>query len=207
MLKAQSRCLILFAREPVAGRVKTRLEPALGIHGTLTLYQQLLNHQLKLVNHYSSANAQLWIDGDPEHPDFSNFNGVRYQQQGEDLGVRMCKAIYDALGANACVVLIGSDCPEIDKNYLDRAFDVLEKGADAVFGPAEDGGYVLIGTRVGCKEIFSQIEWGSSSVMDQTRLRMKSSGLHWEELETLHDIDEPIDLEYLKESGLLSIEN
>ena len=203
MATTANRCLILFVKEPVAGRVKTRLEPALGLDGALNFYQALLKRQISLVNKMPDVIAQLWVDGDCKHPDFKDFSGSVYSQQGVDIGERMSFALEQALRAHDSAVLIGCDCPELTVEYLNEAFKVLEQSRDVAFGPAIDGGYILIGLRKHNSEIFQQIEWGSARVMAQSRTRLRENKLSWEELAPLHDIDEPADLVYLKASDLL----
>ena len=203
MATTANRCLVLFVREPVAGRVKTRLEPALGLEGALNFYQNLLKRQISLVNMMPDVSAQLWVDGDCKHPEFNAFSGSLYSQQGTDIGERMSFALEQALSGHDSAILIGCDCPELTVEYLDKAFTVLEQNNDVVFGPAIDGGYVLVGLRKHHSEIFNQIEWGSARVMEQSRLRLRENKLSWKELDLLHDIDEPADLVYIKDSGLL----
>jgi rSAM/selenodomain-associated transferase 1 len=201
--ESHSRSLILFARQPVAGQVKTRLEPALGIEGTLALYQRLLNKQITLVSQYLNANCQLWVEGDSAHEDFAEFKGLAFQQYGDDLGLRMSNALGNALGQHSNAILIGCDCPEYSHEYFDRAFLALEQGADVVLGPAMDGGYVLVGLRRAEQALFHGIEWGSDVVLKQTRERIKTLGLTCYELETLNDIDEPQDLVLLNGTTML----
>ncbi len=200
---SQARCLILFARQPVAGQVKTRLESALGIEGTLVLYRRMLEKQITLINQYTKANAQLWVDGDPDHKDFSVFEGLAFQQSGDDLGLRMSHALDHALSQHDTAILIGCDCPQYSHDYFERAFVALEEGADVVLGPAMDGGYVLVGLKRSQQEIFQGIEWGSAAVLKQTRERINALGLQCRELETLNDIDEPQDLQLLEGTSML----
>jgi len=202
-LVSHTRCLILFARQPLAGQVKTRLESALGIEGTLALYRRMLEKQITLVNQYTNANCQLWVDGDTGHNDFSEFKGLAFQQCGDDLGQRMSHAIDHALKQHDRAILIGCDCPQYSHDYFERAFLALEQGADVVLGPAMDGGYVLVGLRRSHQEIFHGIQWGSAGVMKQTRERINALGLQYHELETLHDIDEPQDLYLLEDTSML----
>jgi hypothetical protein len=82
-------------------------------------------------------------------------------------------------------------------DYLARAFALLDGGADAVVGPAEDGGYVLLGLRRMDKRLFEDMAWGTDRVLDQTRERLAVLGWRWQELETLWDVDRPEDLERL----------
>ncbi len=200
---SHARCLILFARQPVAGQVKTRLESALGIEGTLALYRRMLEKQITLINRFTKANIQLWVDGDTGHEDFSVFKGLVFKQSGDDLGLRMSHALDHALSQHDNAILIGCDCPQYSHDYFERAFLALEEGADMVLGPAVDGGYVLVGLRRSQQEIFQGIEWGSAEVMKQTRERIKALGVQCHELETLHDIDEPQDLHLLEGTSML----
>ena len=137
---------------------------------------------------------------------FSIFSGAIYSQQGVDIGARMSFALAQALRSFDTAVLIGCDCMDFSADYLDEAFTALEQNSDVVFGPAMDGGYVLIGQRTHNDEIFQNIEWGSARVMQQSRLRAQENNLRWQELEALHDIDEPGDLIYLKGSKWMQAE-
>jgi hypothetical protein len=94
-------------------------------------------------------------------------------------------------------VLVGTDCPALTADYLAQAFALLDGGADAVVGPAEDGGYILIGLRRTDKRLFDGVAWGTASVLDETRARLAALGWSWQELETLWDVDRPEDLERL----------
>ncbi len=201
--ESHSRCLILFVREPVAGRVKTRLEPALGIKGTLALYRRLLDRQISLLNHYHNVDCQLWVEGDSAHEAFSEFNGPVFQQFGDDLGLRMNNALANVLDQYGSAILIGCDCPEYSHAYFDRGFLALEQGADVVLGPARDGGYVLVGLRQAEELIFRGMDWGTDAVLQQTRECISALGLNYHELETLQDIDEPQDLILLNGTTML----
>jgi len=197
----KSRVLILFAKAPEAGKVKTRLVPALGEEGALGLYQKLLEHQLAVVQDYTGAMIELHVDGDPAHPGFDNFSGSILKQAGNNLGARMHYALDRALTTHTSAVLIGSDCPGIDYHYLNSAFTALEDGFHAVLGPAEDGGYVLIGLHSDVSEksadLFRDISWGTDTVTAQTRNLFQMHHLAWKELPVLQDLDEPSDLETL----------
>ena len=96
---------------------------------------------------------------------------------------------------NGPLLLIGTDCPVLQRNHLESAERALHAGNDAVFIPAEDGGYVLVGLRQPQSIIFENIDWGTNKVMAQTRQHLNKQGLHWLELETLWDIDRPSDLD------------
>jgi len=197
----KSRALILFTKAPIAGKVKTRFVPALGEEGALRLYQKLLAHQIALIKEYTGAISEMYVTSDPTHPEFENFPGNIFVQSGDDLGERMHHALEHSFSTYTSTVLIGSDCPGIDYAYLDSAFTALEEGFDAVLGPAEDGGYVLIGLRSGVAErsaeLFQNVSWGTNTVLAQTRSLLQSNHLLWKELPVMHDIDKPSDLELL----------
>ncbi len=104
--------------------------------------------------------------------------------------------------ANGPSLVIGTDCPVLTSDHLRRAADILRGGADAVVIPAEDGGYVLIGLRTPEPTLFSDMRWSMPEVMDETRRRLRTLGLSWQEPVTLWDVDVPADLERLKAIGL-----
>jgi rSAM/selenodomain-associated transferase 1 len=115
-------------------------------------------------------------------------------QVGNNLGMRMYHALSITLSQAEFALLIGCDCPALDSAYLTRACDLLAGDVSLVLGPAEDGGYVLIGARRAARRLFEGIEWGTHRVLDQTRARLRSLGWRWGELEAMWDIDRPADL-------------
>lgn len=194
---SELRCLQLFVREPVAGKVKTRLEDRLGVEHTLALYRAMLGRQISLANQCAGVIRQLWVAGDIFHADFANFAGDRFMQPPGDIGERMSRALRSALDDHDMVILIGCDCPALDVSYIQQAFAILASGNDAVLGPATDGGYVLIGLRRWEPVLFRNIDWGKSEVLAQTRTRLAEAGFSWSELGILDDIDVPDDLDRL----------
>ena len=190
--------LILFAREPIAGQVKTRLIPALGAEGAARLYRRLLGLALRAGAATPCARRQLWCTGMP--PDggdcarLAATHGFTWHPQPEgDLGARMAAALAEALASADRAVLIGSDCPDYTPDYLSAAFAALSDH-DAVLGPAADGGYVLIGLRRPAPALFTGIHWSRASVLAETRAALRGRGLTWVELPTLRDLDRPEDL-------------
>lgn len=138
-----SRCLVIFAREPVPGQVKTRLIPLLGADGACDLYRRLLLGTLRDTD-LPGLERTLYVAGHAE--ELSHYGLPLRRQRGDDLGERMARAFQEMHAAgHDRVLLVGSDCPVLDPEYLEEAFAVLES-ADFVLGPAEDGGYVLIGS-------------------------------------------------------------
>jgi rSAM/selenodomain-associated transferase 1 len=112
----------------------------------------------------------------------------------------MSHALECGIARGGPAVLIGTDCPALAADDLHEAFRALHSGHDAVLGPSADGGYYLIGLRRPEPQLFSDMQWGTPSVLDTTRARLRSSNMRWHELRTLHDIDTPTDLIHLPET-------
>jgi rSAM/selenodomain-associated transferase 1 len=192
--------ILIFARAPLAGEVKTRLIPVLGKEGAARLQARLLEQILGMALESRLAPVQLWCTPDTTHPLFqkAELEGVSlYTQQGDDLGQRMQHALDSALQEGGQAVLIGTDCPLMDAGYLAAAIEAL-CGHEVVLGPAEDGGYVLLGVNRAGIDIYRGIEWGSDQVMQQTRALLQQAGIDWQELATLWDVDRPEDLSRLR---------
>jgi uncharacterized protein len=189
--------ILIFAKAPESGRVKTRLIPALGPQGAADLHARLLADTVARLAPAGPAPVELWCAPDPARVPFAELANryllPLYAQRGADLGERMFDAAADALARSGAVVLVGTDCPPLGKAYLMRALAVLQ-GADAVLGPAEDGGYVLLGLKQAAPELFSDIPWGTDRVAAITRDRMDALGWEWAELPALWDLDRPDDL-------------
>ena len=203
----QKRHLIVFAKSPKAGLAKTRLIPALGADGAATLAKQLFVHTIQMVTPlHLRANTSLELcvtgaqDNDFFMPWLEQQNlAAQWQlthQQGHDLGSRMQTALESALQHASCAILIGTDAPNLDHEVVEAAFTALASN-DAVFAPAFDGGYTLIGLRTPIPELFHDIEWGSARVMQTSRDRLRAAKKTWYELPPMHDIDEPTDLIHL----------
>ncbi len=181
------------------GYVKTRLIPALGAEGAALLYMRLLQQSVELVMAADLSPVQLWSAPDSTHAFFqqlaSQYDLRLCDQSGADLGERMCGAADRALKESDAVLLIGADCPLLSAAHLAQALQWLMDGEDAVLGPAEDGGYVLLGLRQNSAALFEDMSWGGDQVLEITRRRLAGLGWHWQELEPLWDIDRPVDLE------------
>lgn len=195
--------LLLFAREPKLGRVKTRLEPVLGVDGCLELHRALLRRAAETLSSAQLAAWQLWVDGDVSHPEFlaQRESAAVHRQQGGDLGARMLNAANTALRDQEVeyVLIVGADCPAVDAGYLTEALQALNRGAEVVLGPAEDGGYVLIGLRKARPELFSGVRWGQSSVLAETVANCRASAIEPVLLDTRWDVDRASDLKRLTE--------
>ncbi len=189
----------VFAKAPIPGEVKTRLIPALGEQGAAALHRALVTRAIETAVAAGIGPVQLWCAPDAGHPFFTECGrrrGVTLMHQGEgDLGARMRCAFEALLRESGRALLIGSDIPAMTPDYLRAADAALAEGYDAVLGPAEDGGYVLIGlTRVDAG-LFENMRWSASDVLAVTRARIARLGWRHRELPTLWDVDRPEDLQ------------
>ena len=190
-----------FAKAP--GEAKTRLIPALGAAGAAALHRQLVMHCLRAATDAQLGPVELWCAPDTSDPFFRECErqlGVSLWEQGEgDLGERMQRAFESALMRAARAILVGSDIPALSARYLRDADRALVRGNKVVIGPAEDGGYVLIGLSRCDPELFRDIPWGGPDVMAETRRRIAAIAWRSSELPVLWDVDQPEDLERLPE--------
>ena len=193
--------ILVFAKAPVPGTVKTRLIPALGDAGAAELHRRMVWQTLSVVA-AAGEPVTLCCAPDTAHPFFvecaRRFGALLETQEGADLGARMAHALQGALdrgGQTTHAVLVGTDCPALDVPTLLAAVQSLREH-DYVFVPVEDGGYALVGARRAdsVAQIFTQIAWSTAEVMAQTRLRLMSRGASWQELATSWDVDEAADL-------------
>lgn len=200
--------VIVFARPPLPGRVKTRLIPALGASGAARLQTRLIDRALGTARKARPAFVELHgagVKGSSRLRALARRHSVRLMAQASgDLGRRMALAIERGLRRARRVVLIGSDCPALRPADLRRAVSGLAGGCDAVFAPAEDGGYALVAMRRPSGRVFDSIEWGGAGVMGATRARLAELGWRWRELPQVWDIDRPEDYRRLTASGLLT---
>lgn len=195
--------ILIFTKAPHPGYVKTRLAPALDPQQAAELQTYLIYNTLAMATELTDGSIDLWCTPDTSHPVFNQcrekYGITLHTQRGDNLGDRMFHAARSALQGASNVVLIGTDCPELTSTYLSTAFNSLEQGRDAVIGPADDGGYVLLGLRYANPHVFRNIPWGTDRVLKLTRERLKAFGYQWDELPTLRDIDRPEDLVYFPE--------
>jgi uncharacterized protein len=193
--------LLVFAKAPVPGEVKTRLIAALGAEGAARFHTQLVRRTIVTALQATGPRVELWCAPDCEHPFFAScaaeFSVGLYAQTGGGLGERMANAAGSGLQRAHKVLLIGTDCPALTPAYLDSAAAALANGNEVIIGPAEDGGYVLIGLSRPVPQIFTDISWGTERVLAQTRARLLSLGLRWDALATLWDVDDAAGLSRL----------
>lgn len=192
-----STAIIVFAKAPVPGLAKTRLTPALGESGAAALAERMLNHALAQATAADVGPVELCAAPDATHPALQAAaaeHGARLTEQGTgDLGLRMHRALTRSLMRHGRALLIGTDAPALDAAVLRQAASALQDH-DAVFVPALDGGYALVGQRRADPRWFSDMRWSHDRVMDETRERLRAAGVRWAELPPVADIDEPVDL-------------
>lgn len=207
MADRDGTAIIVFAKAPRPGTVKTRLVPALGAEGAAALHVKLVRRTLDTLRAASIGSAQLYCAPGIDDPFFwfcAGHYGVTLEAQSAgDLGERMRGALEKALATHAAALLVGTDCPALTARHLLQADRALREGDDAVFVPCEDGGYALVGAKRADSRLFEDIRWGSAGVMAETRQRLSGLGWRWTELDTLWDVDRPEDHERLLASGLL----
>jgi rSAM/selenodomain-associated transferase 1 len=195
--------LIIFLKAPRPGLVKTRLAKTMGMEAACAAYGKMVTTLLANVS--SLSGVQLRFAPDDAEGEIQPWlkAGWQSQAQGEGgLGQRLCRAFADAHSAGAKrVVIIGSDCPEVNAADIREAWAEL-KHNDVVVGPATDGGYWLIGLRQPQPQLFQGIRWSSETVLAETLERARSSHLRIQVLRILADVDTEKDwLEFLASSG------
>ena len=186
--------LIIFTRNPVLGKVKTRLAKTVGDKTALDIYTFLLK-KTKEITLDSPCDKVVYYSEKLIKNDIWNCNSFRKEvQSGEDLGAKMKNSFYDAFENNyRKVVLIGSDIYDLESYHINEAFKKLETN-DVVMGPALDGGYYLIGLKKMHPKIFDNKRWGSSTVRKDTLKNLEKVDVHL--LPILNDVDVIEDIEH-----------
>lgn len=204
--------LIIFAKYPEAGKVKTRLAPKLGFDGAAKLAEKLLAHTLEqalgLIKRNESITVNLCVSPTPDADNWQAFKTeleakhplakhILWTAQADgDLGERLTAASKDAITNNASPVFIGTDCPALTADKLAHAINQLTTH-DSVIVPAQDGGYVLFGFHSFDTSLFQDIAWSTETVAKDTLERIDALGWSVSKLPTEHDIDYPEDLIHL----------
>ena len=179
--------LLIFTRNPELGKVKTRLAKTIGAEKALAIYKFLLAHTKKVTEKIACDKA-VYYSVKVREDDL--WNGEIYQkkqQLGEDLGIRMQNAFQDAF-ANGYekVLIVGSDLIDLSEEIIEKGFLQLASN-DVVIGPAEDGGYYLLGMKSVHPNVFKNKNWGTSSVREETLNDLKDKKVHL--LNELNDAD------------------
>jgi uncharacterized protein len=206
-----ANCLIIFTRYPEAGKSKTRLIPALGADGAALLHQQMAEYTVEQANclqQILAVDIEVWfVGGDLDLMTAWLGNDLVVQQQPTgDLGDRMCAAMKSAFSKGyQAVVIVGTDCPDLDASLLAQSFRALQHHQLAI-GPAIDGGYYLIGLQSLVPELFVGIHWSTATVLQETLEIADQLDLKPLLLPCLPDIDVPQDLDYLAGKNWLFLE-
>jgi rSAM/selenodomain-associated transferase 1 len=189
--------IVIFAKAPVPGQVKTRLIPALGAEGAAQVAARMLEHSIAEA---LASGLAVELCGEPDPAGWYRGPPVGLSAQYEgDLGRRLGRAAERVLAAEPAL-LIGADCPALDRNRLRAAAQALERH-DAVLHPAQDGGYVLLGIKRFHVTLFEAIAWSTDAVAAQTLASVKALEWSIDIKDTLADVDEPADLHLLNLCG------
>ena len=179
--------LLIFTRNPELGKVKTRLAKTIGNESALNIYKFLLNHTKEVTQDLNCDKAVYYSVKVRNNDIWDASNYQKHQQNGDDLGIRMKNAFQEAFDKSyEKVLIIGSDLYDLNPNHINEAFEKLNSN-DVVIGPAEDGGYYLLGMKELHSEVFKNKDWGTSTVRQDTLNDLQNVSVHL--LETLNDVD------------------
>ena len=196
---SKKNIVLCFCKQPVTGLVKSRLAKDIGKQRAADIYETMLTETLKTLTGLNFK-TYLYCYPDTLHPtleQYKNSYGVELKKQsGGNLGVKMYQAIKDQLSENTNIVLIGSDCLEINASYIKNAFNELNTGNEIVLGPTEDGGYALIGASIIDASIFQGISWSTKDVYKQTESKLRTLAWNFSSLAKIRDLDDLDDYEY-----------
>lgn len=191
--------LIVFVKAPVPGRVKTRLQVPLSGVQACRMYKAFVRDVVWGARLCAEAAVSVAYEPHPKRPDLTWLEDAPpwFAQAEGDLGARLIAAFDRAFRAGAGkVVVIGSDCPDLDPDTLRQAFARLDD-AQAVLGPAEDGGYYLIGLRAPMPHLFTKMDWSESAVLKRTLERLRLRGESFQLMPVRSDVDTFGDLKAL----------
>lgn len=200
MNPSELKALILFAKDPVEGQVKTRLQSLLDAKTACQLYLRILADTLDKIGSVSDVDLFVGIhpsnaSGFFDRPDLANKMKI-FNQEGADLGQRMRHAFQQRFQEGyEKVVIVGADSPTLPLAYLEQA---LRTDREVVIGPCTDGGYYLVGMSRRFTEIFKSVPWGTDRVLSETLLRIREARADLELLPVWYDVDRPEDLPFLK---------
>jgi len=203
-------CLIVFAKEPEVGKVKTRLEGYLSKEQCVALYKAFLKDTLAMVKAVSRTDVVVAYQSIAASPGYLQRIGkefIFYKQKGKDLGARMHKAFQFAEKMNyRKTVIVGTDSPNLPPQYINEAFRKLDKN-DVVLGPSFDGGYYLVGLKESCIGMWKRIQWSKAAVLENTVRNAKSLNKKVYLLKRWYDIDDPSGLIRLRQDLKVNIKS
>ncbi|MDP4548606.1 TIGR04282 family arsenosugar biosynthesis glycosyltransferase [Marinobacter sp. MDS2] len=195
--------ILIMAKEPRPGRAKTRLIPALGEQHAAALADRLFQRTLQQALAADLGPVELHITPDPSARYWQELPGAerceRFSQVEGDLGARMAAAARNGLAQSTAVLIIGTDCPDLDADQLKALAQSLQS-YDCCLCPVTDGGYALIGLRQFSHTLFTDIPWSTADVAPITRNRARALGWTCYESKYLQDVDEPEDLLHLSQN-------
>jgi rSAM/selenodomain-associated transferase 1 len=200
MTQTSAQALILFAKDPVEGQVKTRLSSLLDAPTILILYRHFLRDSIEKICSVPEVDRFIGIASDPQTNYFDDVSRSHpaqlFVQEGGNLGERMRRAFEDRFKEGyGRVVIIGADSPTLPTAYIEQA---LRSEKEVVIGPSTDGGYYLIGMRGKVNDIFEKVPWGTDRVLSETLKVLKDQQAEAELLPVWYDVDLPEDLRFRK---------
>ncbi len=199
MVRINSKALIVFAKLPLAGSVKTRLTPLLTPEDAAELYRCMLMDTLSKVKRLADVDISLFFEGGREAASyFEKTSGgmAVFPQRGGDLGERMMDAFLRTFeDGHVAVAIIGTDSPDLPVSFIEEAFLLLEDpSVDAALGPSEDGGYYLLAMKRLHEVFFRGIPWSTGEVLERSLAKAAAGGLTVALLPQWHDVDSEMDL-------------
>ncbi|MBI1330944.1 MAG: DUF2064 domain-containing protein [Alphaproteobacteria bacterium] len=198
--------IVIFAKAPIEGFAKTRLIPRLGAKGAADLQRRLIERTVRAACASHVGPVSLWCSPSKSELAFQSLSEhyalPLFDQIEGDLGRRMHHA-FSVTEATMPALLVGTDCAVLAPEHFARCAGALRTGAQSVFIPVEDGGYILIGLRRPMPVLFESIPWGTAHVMTETRNRVEALGVSSAELPPLWDIDRPEDYDRAVACGAL----
>lgn len=197
--RPRSVAIVVLAKYPAPGRVKTRLAVALGVPSATALYAAFVRD---LARRLRATRLPVWWAFTPRRAPFARLVRARrcFPQRGRDLGARIHHAVRTVAHASGggAVIALGADAPHVSRRALARAARALAAGSDVVLGPAADGGYYLIGVGTPRRALFADVAWSTPAVAATTRRRCRALGLACVELEPGFDVDDARGLDLLR---------
>lgn len=194
MVLKQDSLLLIFVKHPIKGQVKTRLAKGIGEEKALSVYQALLAYTAEMVQDVQADKVVFYGNQLPERDLWSEAGYARYLQEGPDLGVRMAQAFqWGFQQGYTKIQIIGSDNPDLTTHIIEEGYAALDTSAVSL-GPAEDGGYYLLGMKTFIPSLFVQKQWSTETVLEATVNDLVEAQLSYHLLPTLNDVDTLEDL-------------
>ena len=192
----RSSAIVIFVRNPVLGKVKTRLAQVLGVEKALAIYKILLQRTHDIAICVEADKFLYYADYVNQEDIWENDVFKKQLQSGIELGERMKNAIGDLFDKGYSKVgIIGSDCYELTSEIIQEGIDKLDKN-NVVLGPAKDGGYYFLGMSSYFPELFDEKKWSTETVLQDTVEQLKQMDVTYFKLPLLSDVDEPEDINF-----------